>query len=48
MQEAYRHFRRRQHALRMAGERYARVPAESLAGEIAATRALWREVFGTD
>jgi glutamate-ammonia-ligase adenylyltransferase len=48
VQEAYRQLRRRQHALRMAGERYARVPAESLAGEIAATRALWREVFGTD
>ena len=48
VQEAYRRFRRRQHALRMAGERFARVPADELEPEIAATRRLWRSVFGED
>jgi len=46
VRDAYRAFRRRQHALRLAGERYARVPAGELAREIDATLALWREVFG--
>jgi [glutamine synthetase] adenylyltransferase / [glutamine synthetase]-adenylyl-L-tyrosine phosphorylase len=46
VQEAYRMLRRQQHALRLAGEKYARVPAESLAPHIESTLELWREVFG--
>ncbi|MSQ52417.1 MAG: bifunctional [glutamate--ammonia ligase]-adenylyl-L-tyrosine phosphorylase/[glutamate--ammonia-ligase] adenylyltransferase [Betaproteobacteria bacterium] len=42
---AYRMFRRRQHALRLAGERYARVPREELAAHADATLALWKIVF---
>jgi len=43
---AYRDFRRLQHALRLNGARYARVPAEPVQTRIDATLALWREVFG--
>lgn len=42
---AYRQFRARQHALRLRGERYARLPAEELTGEIKAARDLWAWVF---
>jgi glutamate-ammonia-ligase adenylyltransferase len=45
---AYREFRRLQHGLRLNGAKYARVPAESVEKEIAATLALWRSVFGSD
>jgi len=45
---AYREFRRRQHALRLNGARYARVPRTEVGEEIAATQSLWRRVFGTD
>jgi glutamate-ammonia-ligase adenylyltransferase len=44
--EAYREFRRMQHALRLSGARYARVPPERAAAHAAATRALWAQVFG--
>jgi len=44
--DAYREFRRRQHRLRLAGERYARVAREDVADHIAAVLDLWRSVFG--
>jgi hypothetical protein len=34
-----------QHALRLAGDRYARVPPEDFADERAAVSSLWRLVF---
>jgi glutamate-ammonia-ligase adenylyltransferase len=43
---AYREFRRLQHALRMSGARYARIPTEQVGAHAAAVRALWRTVFG--
>jgi [glutamine synthetase] adenylyltransferase / [glutamine synthetase]-adenylyl-L-tyrosine phosphorylase len=46
--DAYREFRRLQHRLRLNGAKYARVPAGRVEGHIAATRALWRGVFGAD
>jgi [glutamine synthetase] adenylyltransferase / [glutamine synthetase]-adenylyl-L-tyrosine phosphorylase len=42
---AYRTYRRRQHALRLNGARYARVPPGEVAAEIAAVRQLWRSVL---
>jgi [glutamine synthetase] adenylyltransferase / [glutamine synthetase]-adenylyl-L-tyrosine phosphorylase len=42
---AYRDFRRMQHALRLSGARYARVPRAPVAREIDAVRALWQAVF---
>jgi len=44
--EAYREFRRVQHALRLNGAQYARVPPERLAVHVRAVRALWAAVFG--
>ena len=41
-QEAYRSFRRRQHALRLNGAAYARVPLDEVAAQVAAVRELWR------
>jgi [glutamine synthetase] adenylyltransferase / [glutamine synthetase]-adenylyl-L-tyrosine phosphorylase len=46
--DAYREFRRLQHRLRLNGARYARVPADQVATHTAATRTLWRGVFGAD
>ncbi len=43
---AYREFRRVQHALRLSGAQYARVPLQSVAPHVAAVRALWSEVLG--
>jgi glutamate-ammonia-ligase adenylyltransferase len=43
--EAYRDFRRLQHALRLNGARYARVPCEQVAAQADAVAALWRSVF---
>jgi glutamate-ammonia-ligase adenylyltransferase len=43
--DAYRHFRQLQHALRLRGEPYARVPPDEVAGEVAAVRALWEAVL---
>jgi glutamate-ammonia-ligase adenylyltransferase len=44
---AYREFRRLQHALRLGGARYARVPRERVAAHAAAARELWARVFAT-
>ena len=43
---AYRDYRRRQHALRLNGAKYARAPHEEFHGHIEATRKLWELVFG--
>ncbi|HET7365814.1 MAG TPA: bifunctional [glutamate--ammonia ligase]-adenylyl-L-tyrosine phosphorylase/[glutamate--ammonia-ligase] adenylyltransferase [Burkholderiales bacterium] len=43
---AYRDFRRLQHALRLNGARYARVPHEQIAHHAAAVRELWQQVLG--
>ena len=43
--DAYRKFRRLQHALRLNGARYARVPQEQVALKSAAVRNLWNAVF---
>ncbi|HXZ51096.1 MAG TPA: bifunctional [glutamate--ammonia ligase]-adenylyl-L-tyrosine phosphorylase/[glutamate--ammonia-ligase] adenylyltransferase [Burkholderiales bacterium] len=45
-QEAYREFRRVQHALRLGGAQYARVPPEQLAAHARAVRELWELVLG--
>jgi glutamate-ammonia-ligase adenylyltransferase len=42
---AYRDFRRMQHALRLNGAQYARIPPEQAAVHAAAVRRLWRSVF---
>ena len=42
---AYRKFRRLQHALRLNGARYARVPQDQVALKSAAVRELWKAVF---
>ena len=44
--DAYRRFRKMQHALRLQGDRYARVEAGELSSEIAAVTALWDRVLG--
>ena len=43
--DAYRDFRRLQHALRLNGARYARVPLEQAAAKADAVRRLWAAVF---
>ena len=43
--DAYREFRRLQHALRLNGAPYARVPAAQVAGQAKAVRDLWAAVF---
>ena len=43
--EAYREFRRLQHALRLNGAQYARVPAPQAEPHAAAVRELWAAVF---
>ena len=48
VRNAYRDYRRRQHALRLNGAQYARADHEEFEQSIAATRALWRAVFGAD
>jgi glutamate-ammonia-ligase adenylyltransferase len=42
---AYREFRRLQHALRLNGARFARVPHAQVQDAVAATLGLWRQVF---
>jgi glutamate-ammonia-ligase adenylyltransferase len=42
---AYRDFRRRQHMLRLAGERYARVDPADVSAGARSVQALWRLVF---
>ncbi len=44
--DAYRTFRRQQHALRLRGERYARVPPDALRSERTSALELWKVVFG--
>jgi glutamate-ammonia-ligase adenylyltransferase len=46
--DAYRDYRRQQHALRLAGARHARVDAGRFAAQRDAVFALWRHVFRTD
>jgi glutamate-ammonia-ligase adenylyltransferase len=43
--DAYREYRRLQHALRLNGAQYARVPEEQVAAHATAVRELWKEVF---
>jgi len=45
-QDAYREFRRQQHALRLEGAQYARVEPRSVEDKVRAVRALWDAVFG--
>jgi len=45
-QDAYRALRRLQHALRLGGARYARVPREQAAAPAEAVSALWQAVLG--
>ncbi|MGH8751946.1 MAG: hypothetical protein ACREUV_09620, partial [Burkholderiales bacterium] len=42
---AYREFRRLQHALRLNGEKYARVGLEQVQQQRAAVQQLWQHVF---
>jgi glutamate-ammonia-ligase adenylyltransferase len=44
---AYREFRQLQHALRLQGEGYARVPHDSVSTHAAAVRALWQQVMAS-
>jgi len=44
----YRTFRRMQHELRLNNATYARVPPDTVAGEVLAVKSLWRAVFATD
>jgi glutamate-ammonia-ligase adenylyltransferase len=44
--DAYREFRRQQHALRLAGAQFARVPRERVAPHARAVRELWGILFG--
>jgi glutamate-ammonia-ligase adenylyltransferase len=44
--DAYRSFRRLQHALRLQGDKYARVETGTLAPQTAAVRKLWSGVLG--
>ena len=46
--DAYRRLRQLQHALRLKGEKYARIAPEEVAGEIRAVRELWKSVIGDD
>jgi glutamate-ammonia-ligase adenylyltransferase len=43
--KAYRLFRTRQHAIRLQGERYARVERDEVAEQAAAVMKLWHRVF---
>lgn len=43
--DAYRAYRKRQHALRLTDARFARVPASELVAERATVRALWSALF---
>lgn len=45
-QDAYRAFRRLQHALRLEGAQYARVAPDSVAAQVGAVQELWAQVFG--
>ena len=45
---SYREFRRLQHALRLQGEKYARIDLAASVTLTAPVRALWAHVFGAD
>jgi len=45
---AYRDFRRLQHALRLNGAQYARVPLEQISAHAEAVRRLWKTVFSSE
>jgi glutamate-ammonia-ligase adenylyltransferase len=45
-QDAYRAFRRQQHALRLAGAQFARLSRERVEPHAQAVRALWAALFG--
>jgi glutamate-ammonia-ligase adenylyltransferase len=45
--DAYRNFRRLQHALRLNGAKYARVPREQVASQVEAVSRLWTSVLGS-
>ena len=45
--DAYRRFRQLQHALRLQGDKYARIDGATLAPEIAAVKQLWNAILGT-
>jgi len=47
-QGAYREYRRRQHALRLNGAAYARVPREEVEAHISAVRDLWSRLLGAN
>ncbi|HTO48179.1 MAG TPA: bifunctional [glutamate--ammonia ligase]-adenylyl-L-tyrosine phosphorylase/[glutamate--ammonia-ligase] adenylyltransferase [Burkholderiales bacterium] len=46
--DAYREYRRLQHALRLNGAEFARIDPARIAPRIEVTRALWRAVFAVD
>jgi glutamate-ammonia-ligase adenylyltransferase len=46
--DAYREYRRLQHALRLNGAEFARIERARVAPQVDATLALWRRMFGTD
>jgi len=46
--DAYRRLRHLQHALRLAGEQYARIEPREVAQEIRAVRELWKTVIGDE
>jgi glutamate-ammonia-ligase adenylyltransferase len=45
---AYREFRKVQHALRLNGAQYARVPPAQLSAEIESVKALWKAVLAPE
>jgi glutamate-ammonia-ligase adenylyltransferase len=45
--DAYREYRRRQHALRLNGAQYARVPGGEVAAQREAVSRLWTSVLGS-
>jgi glutamate-ammonia-ligase adenylyltransferase len=46
--DAYREYRRLQHALRLNGAEFARIERARVASHVEATAALWRAVFGSE
>ncbi|MBX3662518.1 MAG: bifunctional [glutamate--ammonia ligase]-adenylyl-L-tyrosine phosphorylase/[glutamate--ammonia-ligase] adenylyltransferase [Burkholderiales bacterium] len=46
VRDAYRQFRKLQHQLRLAGERYARVEPATVEAAATAVKVLWRRLFG--
>ncbi len=43
---AYRHFRRQQHQLRLQGKEHAKIDMASVADEVTAVNELWNSIFG--